>query len=243
VLFTISRENYLDGRNVNVNFRTDMPLAMDRLLGGLLAGDWETIAPYVSGSEGFNPAVREFDLSGETPARPSGSLLLFPNVGYKQQLGALVWAHVFARLNTDLGLANKMRVWIDGMVGEINVPEAQQVRFYDPDTGYTYIARKYGPQTIDGKIVDKGIASRMIAHANALLVASYQVERDSANQPVLDQFGTPKLVLDGDGNPIPTKTIGATNDLRGYVGLLDSAIQVQNMVGYGPFDDLPSEFD
>jgi hypothetical protein len=243
VLFTISRDNYLDGRNVNVNFRTDMPEAMDRLLGGLLASDWESIAPYVMGNDGPKPSVRTLDLSGVAPERPSGSLLLFPNVGYKQQLGALVWAHVFARLNTDLTLANKMRLWIDGMLGEVKVPEAQQVRFYDPGTGYTYIARKYGPQTIDGKVVDKGIASRMIAHANALLVASYEVERGADNQPLLDPFGTPKLVLDGEGNPVQIGSLATLNELRGYIGLLDSSVQVQNMVGYGPFDGLPSNFD
>lgn len=243
VFFTISRDNYLDGRNVNVNFRTDMPEAVDRLLGGLLSSDWETIAPYVVGSDGFNPAVRSFELSGDSPARPQGSLLLFPNVGYKQQLGTLVWAHVFARLNTDLTLANKMRLWIDGMVGELKVPESQQIRFYDPDTGYTYVARKYGSQTIDGKLVDKGIASRMVAHANALLSAAYKVERDGENNPVLDQFGTPKLVLDGDGFPIPVGTVSNQSNLRSYVGLLDSAVQVQTMVGYGPFDGLPQEFD
>ncbi|MGB5052280.1 MAG: hypothetical protein WBO46_25245, partial [Caldilineaceae bacterium] len=91
VFSTISRENYLDGRNVNINFRSDMPDQMDRLLGGMLSGDFETIAPYVLASDtddpdnnGLpNPEVRAFDLGGASPKRPAGAKLLFPNVGYK----------------------------------------------------------------------------------------------------------------------------------------------------------------
>ena len=61
--------------------------------------------------------------------------------------------------------------------------------------------------------------------------------------PVLDQFGMPKLVLDAEGNPKPIGTLTSKTDMRSYVGLLDSAVQVQNMVGYGPLDGVPNEFD
>ena len=44
----------------------------------------------------------------------------------------------------------------------INVPDSQQVRFTDPASGYTYVARKYGAEDIDGKQVDRGIAARML---------------------------------------------------------------------------------
>jgi hypothetical protein len=60
---------------------------------------------------------------------------------------------------------------------------------------------------------------------------------------VLDQFGSPKIVLDTDGNPKLIGTLTSKNELRSYVGLLDSAVQVQNMVGYGPLDGVPNEFD
>jgi hypothetical protein len=35
-LATISRDNYLDGREPKLNFRSDMPQAFDRVLGALL---------------------------------------------------------------------------------------------------------------------------------------------------------------------------------------------------------------
>ncbi|MCC6904001.1 MAG: hypothetical protein IT377_33850, partial [Polyangiaceae bacterium] len=243
VFSTISRKNYLDGRNVNINFRTDMPAQLDRLLGGLLSGDYETIAPYVLSSDTAdpdndglpNPEVHPFDLSGATPTRPAGAQLVFPNLGYKQTLGTLVFAHIYARLNGDLGLANKMRMWIDGLSGEIKLPDAQQARFTNPESGYTYIGRKFGPQTVDGKTIDKGIASRMIARANLLLALVYETSGT-------DAFGSPIVVVDGNGQPT-MKANAADSDikeLRDWVGTLDATVQIGTLVGYGPFYGLGS---
>ena len=50
--------------------------------------------------------------------RSDESRVLFPNVGYRQQLGVLIFGHVYARMNGDLSLSNKLRLWIDGQLGE-----------------------------------------------------------------------------------------------------------------------------
>ncbi|MEZ4221147.1 MAG: hypothetical protein R3B13_09465 [Polyangiaceae bacterium] len=236
VFFTISRDNYLDGRNVNVNFRTDMPQAIDRLLGGVLSSDFETVAPFVVGGSAIETAqVQTTNLFGNNPVRPQGARALFPNVGYKQQVGTLVFAHIFARLNGDMTLSNKMRIWIDGQTTSApNVPAAEQMRFYNPESGFTYVARKYGDDTVMGKTVDKGIASRMIRTANLMLAKAYEVQGGDAN-PTLDANGMATLVLDGNGAPIKRSEVYA-QQLRSYVGLLDAAAQLGNMVGYGPFN-------
>ena len=236
VFFTISRENYLDGRNVNVNFRTDMPQAIDRLLGGVLSSDFETVAPYVVGGSAIETSpVLTTNLFGDNPSRPAGARALFPNVGYKQQVGTLVFAHIFARLNGDLTLSNKMRIWIDGQTSfGGNIPDAEQARFYNPESGLTYIAKKYGPDQVMGKTVDKGIASRMLRTANLLLAKAYQVDGGSAN-PVLDQYGQVNVQRDANGQPILISAVYA-QEYRSFVGLLDAASQLSNMVGYGPFN-------
>lgn len=234
-LFTIRRENFLDGRGVKINFRNDMAPAVDRLLGGLLAEDWETVAPWVAESDGKTPTPRLLDLTAESPSRAAGARILFPNVGYKQQLAATLFSAVFSRLGTDMALVNKMRIWIDGQVGAIEVPDDEQIRFHDPASGYTYIARLYGPESIDGKAVDRGIASRMLQHANDLLAASYEVELDPSGAPLVDAYGTPVLVLDADGQPVlkdPDES--KIGDLTAYVGLLDATRQIGHMLGYGP---------
>ena len=238
VFSTISRENYLDGRNVNINYRSDMPQQIDRLLGGLLSGDFETIAPYVLDSDtddpdgnGLpNPVVHAFDLGGAAPKRPANSKLVFPNVGYKQSLGTLVFAHIFARLNGDLTLSNKMRIWVDGLQGEIKIPDAQQARFTNPESGYTYIAKKYGPQTVDGKTVDKGIASRMVGRGNALIKEVFETNG-------VDAYGSPVVVYDANNEPKLKAGYSEAMliELRAWVGTLDASVQIANMVGYGPF--------
>lgn len=243
VFSTISRENYLDGRNVNINYRSDMPDQIDRLLGGMLSGDFETIAPYVLASDtndpdgnGLpNPELRAFNLSGASPKRPTDAKLVFPNVGYKQSLGALVFAHIFARLNGDLALANKMRVWVDGLSGEIKIPDAQQARFTNPESGYTYVAKKYGPQTIDGKVVDKGIGSRMVARGNALLKAVFETNGE-------DAYGSPVIVYDANNEPkrLSTASDATLNEFRAWVGTMDATVQIGTLVGYGPFYGLGS---
>jgi hypothetical protein len=215
-----------------------MPQAVDRALGGILASDWETVAMHVEGTSGVLEP-RMMDLGAQIPARPERVLLLFPNLGYRQQMATLVWAYIFSRLDGDLTLSNKLRLWIDGSEGVFNVPEAQQARFYDPRSGFSYVARRYGLEEIDGKLVDRGIASRMLEHANALLSGAYQVVRDSDGKPVLNEFGQPELVLDENGEAIALGELFATSNFSDYVGVLDGAVQIGNWIGHGPFNRAP----
>jgi len=229
VLSTISRANYLDGRDAKISFRADMPSAMDRLIGGVLSEDWESVGMWVAPGAVSDPSPQNLDLLaiGE-PRRADNARVLFPNVGYKQQLGMLMFANLFSRAGSDMQLANKMRVWLLGHDSAVEIPEAQQARFYDPASGFTYIARRYGIELIDGKEVEKGIASRMLAHANNLIAASYVIEAGA-----VDEFGSPILVLDVDGQAqeLPDGRIG---ELARYVGLLDAARQIGYKLGYGP---------
>lgn len=174
-LFTISRDNYLDGRAVKMNFRTDMAPAVDRLVGGLLANDWESVAPHVVGTD-KNPGPVALDLTAAdgVATRPAGARVLFPNVGYKQQLGTVIFSALFSKLNTDMTLINKTRIWIDGQVGQVNLAPSETIKFTDPTQGYTYVARLYGTEKIDGRDVEKGIGSRMLKHANDLMLAAHQ---------------------------------------------------------------------
>lgn len=234
VFFSVSRDIYLDDRNVNINFRSDFPEGVDRLLGGVLAEDWTTISPYILGTN--DPEVHYRNIFAREPdPLPDGARMLFPNIGYNQQLPTIIYAYLFGRLNGDLTLSNKMRLWIEGNLGgEFEVPEAEQVRFSDPESGITYIARSYGSETLYGKVVDKGIGSRMLAHANELLLRAYEVELDEDGNQVTDQFGRPSLIRDDDGRPVPTEDLRAPGALRRYVGLLDANVQISALLGHGP---------
>lgn len=235
-LYTISRQNAVDGRNNMINFRTDLPQALDRFVGGVMSGDWSTVAMSVPAT-GKTPTPQMLDLTGISvaPSRPSDARILAPNLGYRQQLATAMLVGLHSRLSTDMALVNKMRLWVEGQVGGVTIPDAQQIRFTNPLSGYTYVARKYGNEKIDGRVVDKGIASRMLAHANTLVTVIYKVARDGQNAPILDAYGRPTLVLDGNGATISELSANVSEqDLVGYIGLLDSVKQIENQLGYGP---------
>jgi hypothetical protein len=160
-------------------------------------------------------------------------MLLFPNMGYIQQLGAFVLAELYSRDSTDLTLTNKMLVYLGGTAGVGNIPDAEQIWFVDPRSGFTYVSRRYGPDVIDGKTVDSGIGSRMLAHANELLAQTYQVDRDANNDPILDKHGQPNLVLDANGQPTVTSPQNASI-FKDYVGIVDAVVEVARDVGHGP---------
>ncbi len=234
VFFSTGRDIYLDRRGLNINFRSDFPSGVDRLLGGVLAEDWQTVSPYISSSG--TPELVSRDITSESPADlPQDTREIFPNLGYNQQVPTIIYAYLFGRANGDLTLSNKLRIWVDGSIsGEFELPDAEQVRFTDPDSGITYIARKYGPESLYGREVDKGIGSRMLMRANTLLAEAYEVERDDDGNIVMDEFGRPTLALDESGARIETEDDGAPTRFRRYVGLLDADVQISTLLGYGP---------
>jgi Met-zincin len=222
-LFTIARENFLDERNVNISFRSDLPDGVDRLLGGLLSEDWESIAPHVVGDA--SNGLSGFDITQKSITRPQGAMIVFPNIGYKQQLQMVIFGAIFSRLGSDMTLLNKMRLSIEGDHAPA-IPGVREVRFQDPQTGFSYIAGKYGDDVLDGETLDHGVASRMVARANQLLAKAYVVKTDAATgKPVVDEKGQLVLQLDASGRPTTT-TPEAVLKLRRYVGLLDALRQV-----------------
>ncbi len=221
-LSTVSRDNALDGRDVHISFRTDTPHAVDRLLGGMLSEDWETIGPSAD-AEGN---VQTFSLTSADSTkltRPANARILFPNMGYANEVGTAIYAMLFSRSASDLTLANKMRIRYENDNGPI-ISDARKIAFTDPETGFRYIATKFGTETIQGRAVETGIASRMIQRANDLLTAAYQTTG------VVNAFGEPELTLVG-GKPVVK---GDANTLRRYVGLLDASRQIGNILGQGP---------
>lgn len=221
-LFTIARETLLDERNVHVNFRSDLPGGVDRLLGGILSEDWESISPHVVGNAGGG--VTDLALAQKAIRRPADAKVLFPNIGYNQQLNMLLYGAIFSRLGSDMTLLNKMRLTLVGDAAP-TVPGAREVRFQDPETGFSYVANSFGDEIVDGRAIDLGVASRMVGRANQLLAEAYAVKKDLTGSPVIDDKGALVLELDAKGRPIAT-TAEATMKLRRYVGLLDTLRQV-----------------
>jgi hypothetical protein len=220
---------------MNINFRANLPDAMDRLLGGLLSEDWAATGPILApaGAGSALVSYRDFIDDALAPAGASAQVA-FPNIGYNQQVALLIFPQLYGRVGGDLQLANKMRVWLDGSVsGEVDVPEAEQIRFSDPESGITYIARRFGDEVFYGQTIEKGIGSRMLQRANELLLRVYGQGTDELGEPSIDEFGRPGLEL-LDGLPVAIGDAAARLEFRRYVGLVDAAVQVSTAFGHGP---------
>jgi hypothetical protein len=258
-LSTVSRDNALDGRDPYISFRTDTPQAVDRLLGALLSEDWEAIAPTQAPDGGLQlfsvTKVETTDPSTRMARLPTDNIL-FPNIGYANQIGAGVYAFLFSRFSSDMTLATKLRIRLEGDSGPV-IPDAAKLVFVDPVTNHRYFATRFGTETIDNVVVigptgqklrdiEKGIGSRMIQRANELLVQVYTQKLANGPTcvapaaPCVPVFvlptGQPDLVLDGNGLPVPNpaSTPDDAQALRRYVGLLDGMRQVGDLLGGGP---------
>lgn len=231
-LFTISRETALDTRHVNINYRNDLPQFVDRVIGAILSGDWESIGPYVAGNDNNKtPELKIMDLTVANPTRNDpGAKVLFPNIGYDIQVSTAMNTALFGALSGDTTLMNKMRVWIDGQGKQVNIPDSEKIMVTDPTQGITYVARRFGTENIDGKPTELGIASRMIQHANALIAAAYIVQRDGNNQPILDSYGRPQLILDGNGNPQLSGAL-TPGEVTRYISLIHNVMDIDFIVG------------
>lgn len=226
---TVSRDNALDDRGVYVSWRTDVPHALDRLVGGVLSEDWEVIAPSWS-----NNQLTQFPIYNADPTkltRPDGASILFPNVGYIQQSGMVIYAMLFSRANSDMTLVNKMRVVQDTDTSSVP-PVGQRMAFVDPVTGTRYLALKFGTETIqvgsNPRAIEKGIASRMLQRANELAAVAYRVTGEAD-----PDTGELTYERDAQGNPV-VAAAERIEALRRYVSLLDLTRQVARILGNGP---------
>jgi hypothetical protein len=236
-VYTPTREYFLSPWANYASYYADMPTAVDRLLGGMFAEDWEAFAPHFIDN---HLQWYDFTQPGDLPSRSAMARVIFPNVGYNQQGFGAILAALYSRDTGDMTLLNKMRIWIDGVdgtVGTTGFPDPQQqVRLYNPLTGYTYIARKFGPEMVGNKQVDKGIGSRMLIYANWIAANTFKVEKVNG-KPDFDEFGQVKLILDANGQPQLTSADPSnTQYVRfvRYMGFIDAVRQIGVVLGGGP---------
>jgi hypothetical protein len=245
-LSTVARETFLDGRNVIYTFRSAMPAAFDRLLGGALAEDWGAVAPYVDPTEapdalGFLPLhhrqlygslgpVADSTIDVETD-RPAGTQLVDPQFGFRAQGPAAFYAMLLEPLDTDMTMVNRMRIWIDGAPDQVNVAPNVKMIFYDPSAGTVWATQTFGTETVDGRTIQIGIGARMLEHANRLLAAAYDIQVDATGLPIYSASGQP---VPTTGTTLNVKNAVAQARLADYVGLIHEIREDLLAFGFGP---------
>jgi hypothetical protein len=248
-LSTVARETYLDGRNVMFSFRSAIPQAFDRLVAGVFADDWDTIAPYVAPTAtpdafGMMPMTPvklwESDVTKLSAARPTGSRLIDPMLGYRIKVPAMIMMLLYQPIDSSMDLVNRTRVWVDGSAESIKIPDAERVTFFDPVDGLEWTAKSFGTETLKGKVVDTGIGARMLEHANELLLAAYNVDTVVVNATTgqkVAKYGPdrrPQRVGGGTLTAADVKDTVSEKKLRDYVAFLNQVRTALYYLGFGP---------
>jgi hypothetical protein len=239
-----AKEDFTDSRYKNVNFATVYPDQVRRLFNNLLTGDFDVYAPWVvppSSSGGTPLAELQYptwsDASG-LGVYPAGAYAVDPNYAWNEQIYAMVWGTMFFPTNWSFEWVQQARI-AALPTEQPDWPDAEIYIFYDPSSGMTYRAHTDGTEDLFGLIRQKSAGARMLEWANKLLTIAYVVQRDGNNDPIVDQYDTPMLVLDGNGQPqLDANNPGADSVLRRYVDNIDQFRQLARTF-LQPLDYLP----
>jgi hypothetical protein len=193
-IHVFSRDTYVDGRNMLLNFRTLMPTAYDRLMGSIMSFDTDAIAPFVDKSKKdatgnspvFYPKLWEQDYKVLGTPGVSDPVLVDPLMGFRLQVPALMYTMWFGLEDGQMGLWNSMRVWVEGGPEALPLKDTEKAYLYEPDSGQLWAARNMGTQIDNGLVRPAGIGNRMVMHANQLLAGGYKVQVGTDGMPVYD---------------------------------------------------------
>lgn len=244
-LSTVARETYLDGRNVMFSFRSAIPLAFDRLIAGIMADDFDTVAGYVDTAEAPDAfgmrtlkTAKLWETDPSKITRPATARLVDPMLGYRVKVPTMILMMLYQPIDSNMELIQRTRLWVTGGQEQVSVPENEKVTFFDPVDGMEWNSRTFGTEQLFGKVVDKGIGARMIQHANELLVAAYDVDTEAVVGSTLGQV-KPKYV---GGRPVKgvtpitsanVKNAVAAEKLRSYVAFLNQVRSALYYLGFG----------
>lgn len=136
---------------------------------------------------------------------PEHVAVLDPQVGWEQQKFLIAWSLLHLPENERTAWLDQLRIWELGRDGDPGF--AERIELHDPQ-GRVFVARTFGRETLFGKRVERGIAARIIEHANELLGQAYEtVAIDPDGDGVALGYA---VVRDADGEPIvrfdPTMT-------------------------------------
>ncbi len=180
-----SRDTYVDGRNMLLNFRSMYPKGYDRLLAGLLANDTDTLAPFTTTTASKDkPSIVLYpDITVDNYKYPERARVLDPLVGYRLQVPAVIYSLWLGEDDGTRTFQSSARVWIDGSAEGVTLPDSEKDFFFEVDSnggsGVLWAARTFGTEQLNGFERPKGIGHRMIQHANVLLAGAYAIQRNA----------------------------------------------------------------
>jgi hypothetical protein len=148
------------------------------------------------------------------PRAPANVAVLDPQVGWEQQKFLIAFTMMYLPENEEQYWLDLLRIWELGADAD---PSFQnRIEFHNPD-GKVYVAKTFGKETVLGKVIQRGVAARVLEYANELLLKAYEVDngpdRDGDGQP---DWYIPRLGADGRAKVKYDPSVMFVNE-QGYI--------------------------
>jgi hypothetical protein len=233
-----SRDTYLDGRNMMLNFRSIFPKGYDRLIAGIMANDTDVSAPYTVNQ---GTTVQYADLTSDTFTYPAGATLLDPLVGYRLQVPAFIVGMLYGQDDSSRTFQSSAQVWIEGSPEGATLQDVDKDYFFETDaqggSGVLWAARNLGTQNTAGLTRPNGIGHRMIAQANKLLAGAFAMQTNADGTAKYDAAKRPLWEAGKEGQT--RGNADALTAYKRYVGLLNVVRNVMWDMGEGSINGIP----
>jgi hypothetical protein len=152
-----------------------------------------------NGTEVCTDAVGQ-PLPGMLADAPTSSQSIDPEVGFEIQKFILLYSYIFLPASQRNDWLDMLRLFKLGSDANPSFDPSETVVWKDPQSGFRYLAKRFGDEQILGKTYDKGIGAKMLQWANHLASLSYQ-PADPANP---NEVGTGRFLyaVDANGQPV-----------------------------------------
>ena len=137
---------------------------------------------------------------GGRATAPASSVAIDPELGFEIQKFVLFYSYVFLPASQRNDWVDMLRIFKLGTDTAPAFDPAEMVEWKDPQTGYRYLAKRFGNEQLFGKTYDKGIGAKMVQWANYLASKAY-VPADAA-APSDPQTGRFIYKVDDKGLPV-----------------------------------------
>jgi hypothetical protein len=145
---------------------------------------WPSTGPEICFStEGRNACTNYAGDGGFAPAAPQYTAAVDPQIGWEVQKFLMAWTVALIKANERTEWMDMMRIW---RLGQNASPEIdRRIEWQDPVSGELYYARDFGTECLfgdaaggcaGGKLVQRGIAARVLEYANALTAKGYKLD-------------------------------------------------------------------
>jgi hypothetical protein len=170
---------------------------------------------------------------------PAGSIPVDPEVGFEIQKFVAFWSMLYLPESWKLDWVDMMRIWKLGGDSDPSFPDEQRLVWRDPQSSQVYVAHRYGPEVIDGREVDRGIAARVVEWMNVLTRAAYEVDGDpdpDTGELTVRRYGEdddcPEGVSTCVGQPVQ-RDVTMVARVRAYKTMLDYLHDITGTFGFG----------